>query len=69
MLNLRQLSDSEAASQTRVGTISTPVFRTSVAGNLGESLEVGWDSRSEDAEDTAEHDGGNALHLPDSDDK
>ena len=72
MLNLRQLTESEAASQTYVGTVSTPMFRISVAGNMGESLEPGWDSRpgsEEDAENTTSSDGGDLSRPPRSDSK
>lgn len=44
MLNLRQLSDSEAVSAGHSAVVSTPIFRISVdvTGNMGESLSHGW---------------------------
>ena len=45
MLNLRQLSDDETRSAPHIRTITTPMFQISIdiAGNMGESLEHGWE--------------------------
>ena len=50
MLNLRQLSESEARSACNVRTISTPMFRVNVniADNMGEPLDHGWGTGGDD---------------------
>lgn len=54
LLNLRQLSESEASEHVR--TVSTPMFRITidVTGNMGESLDHGWEVDGSDEAERAQ---------------